>query len=79
MKVRDILGAGLERRFRGPRKPRNKQIGFHKRMKDLIDSAIKEDAKEGGLFSYLETYLDVTGGVNTLFISKIVNILLSYF
>ncbi len=43
MKVRDILGAGLERRFRGPRKPRNKQIGFHQKMKKLLDKALNEE------------------------------------
>ena len=63
MKVRDILGAGLERRFRGPRKPRNKQIGFHKRMKDLIDSAIKEDAKEGARIQHIEDLIIWDGAV----------------
>jgi hypothetical protein len=51
MKVRDILGAGLERRFRGPRKPRNKQIGFHQKMKKLLDKALKED---GARIQHLE-------------------------
>ena len=51
MKVRDILGAGLERRFRGPRKPRNKQIGFHKKMKKLLDKALNE---EGARIQHLE-------------------------
>ena len=46
MKVRDILGAGLERRFRGPRKPRNKQIGLHNKLKNLTDDiAPKESAR----------------------------------
>ena len=31
MKIKDILGKGRQRRFRGPRKPRQKQVGFHKR------------------------------------------------
>ena len=51
MKVRDILGAGLERRFRGPRKPRNKQIGFHQKMKKLLDKALNE---EGARIQHLE-------------------------
>ena len=51
MRVRDILGAGLERRFRGPRKPRNKQIGFHKKMKKLLDKALNE---EGARIQHLE-------------------------
>ena len=51
MKVRDILGAGLERRFRGPRKPRNKQVGFHQKMKKLLDKALKE---EGARIQHLE-------------------------
>ena len=46
MKVRDILGAGLERRFRGPRKPRNKQVGLHTKLKNLTDAiAPKESAR----------------------------------
>ena len=51
MKVRDILGAGLERRFRGPRKPRNKQVGFHQKMKKLLDKALNE---EGARIQHLE-------------------------
>ena len=55
MKVREItLGKGRERRFRGPRQPRNKQIGFHKRMKGLLDAALKEEAKEGARIQHLE-------------------------
>ena len=43
MKIKEIsLWKGRERRFRGPRIPRNKQIGFHKKMKDLLDAAIDE-------------------------------------
>ncbi len=46
MRVRDILGAGLERRFRGPRKPRNKQIGLHNKLTNLTDDiAPKESAR----------------------------------
>ena len=43
MKIKDILGKGRERRFRGPRKPRLKQVGFHKKMKNLLDAELKED------------------------------------
>ena len=43
MKIKDILGKGRERRFRGPRKPRLKQVGFHKKMKNLLDNEISED------------------------------------
>tara|TARA_B100001057_G_scaffold500473_1_gene615743 strand:- start:2818 stop:4167 length:1350 start_codon:yes stop_codon:yes gene_type:complete len=45
MKVRDILGKGRERRFRGPRKPRFKQVGFHKKLKGLLDAELKEEDK----------------------------------
>lgn len=39
MKISEIiLGKGRERRFRGPRVPRLKQKGFHKRMKGLLDA-----------------------------------------
>ena len=65
MRVRDILGAGLERRFRGPRKPRNKQVGFHKRMKALVDTAIKEEATEGARIQHIEDLIiwdGATGG-----------------
>ena len=49
MKVREItLGKGRERRFRGPRTPRNKQIGFH------IDAALKEEEKEGARIQHIE-------------------------
>ena len=49
MKVREItLGKGRERRFRGPRTPRNKQIGFH------IDGALKEEEKEGARIQHIE-------------------------
>jgi len=52
MKVREIvLGKGRERRFRGPRVPRNKQIGFHQKMKKLLDKALKE---EGARIQHLE-------------------------
>ena len=60
MKVRDILGAGLERRFRGPRKPRNKQIGFHQKMKKLLDKALKE---EGARIHHLEDLIIWDGSV----------------
>jgi hypothetical protein len=45
MKISEIiLGAGLERRFRGPRKPRLKQVGFHSRLKakGLLDADLNE-------------------------------------
>ena len=45
MKIKDILGKGRERRFRGPRKPRLKQVGFHKKMKNLLDAELKEEDK----------------------------------
>lgn len=45
MKIRDILGKGRERRFRGPRKPRLKQVGFHKKMKGLLDADLQEEDK----------------------------------
>ena len=60
MKVRDILGAGLERRFRGPRKPRNKQVGFHQKMKKLLDKALKE---EGARIQHLEDLIIWDGSV----------------
>ena len=45
MKIRDIIGKGRERRFRGPRKPRLKQVGFHKKMKNLLDAELQEEDK----------------------------------
>ena len=60
MKVRDILGAGLERRFRGPRKPRNKQVGFHQKMKKLLDKALNE---EGARIQHLEDLIIWDGSV----------------
>ena len=42
MKIKDILGKGRQRRFRGPRKPRLKQVGFHKKMKGLLDQTYKK-------------------------------------
>lgn len=46
MKISEIiLSQGIERRFRGPRKPRLKQKGFHKRMANLLDSTT---ISEGG-------------------------------
>ena len=45
MKIKDILGKGRQRRFRGPRKPRQKQVGFHKKMKGLLDSDLQEEDK----------------------------------
>ena len=46
MKISEIiLSQGIERRFRGPRKPRLKQKGFHKRMSSLLDSTT---ISEGG-------------------------------
>jgi hypothetical protein len=47
MKISEIiLQQGINRRFRGPRKPRLKQKGFHKRMKGLLDSEnVTEAAK----------------------------------
>ena len=45
MKIKDIIGKGRERRFRGPRKPRLKQVGFHKKMKNLLDAELKEEDK----------------------------------
>ena len=61
MKVREIiLGKGRERRFRGPRKPRNVQIGFHKRMKKLLDKALKE---EGARIHHLEDLIIWDGSV----------------
>ena len=60
MKVRDILGAGLERRFRGPRKPRHKQIGFHQKMKKLLDKALNE---EGARIQHLEDLIIWDGSV----------------
>ena len=39
MKISEIiLQQGINRRFRGPRKPRLKQKGFHQRMKGLLDN-----------------------------------------
>ena len=46
MKISDIiLNQGIERRFRGPRKPRLKQVGLHNRMKNLLDG---EQVSESG-------------------------------
>jgi len=46
MKISEIiLSQGIQRRFRGPRKPRLKQKGFHARMKGLLDS---QQVNEGG-------------------------------
>jgi len=45
MKIKDIIGKGRERRFRGPRKPRLKQVGFHKKMKNLLDAELQEEDK----------------------------------
>lgn len=46
MKISELqLGKGANRRFRGPRKPRLKQKGFHQRMKGLLDN---ENLNEGG-------------------------------
>lgn len=43
MKISDIiLNQGIERRFRGPRKPRLKQVGLHNRMKTLLDNDLSE-------------------------------------
>ena len=61
MKVREIvLGKGRERRFRGPRVPRNKQIGFHQKMKKLLDKALKE---EGARIHHLEDLIIWDGSV----------------
>lgn len=46
MKISEIiLQQGINRRFRGPRKPRLKQKGFHQRMKGLLDN---EQVNESG-------------------------------
>ena len=47
MKISEIiLQQGIQRRFRGPRKPRLKQKSFHKRMKGLFDGEnVTESAK----------------------------------
>ena len=46
MKISEIiLSQGLNRRFRGPRKPRLKQKGFHQRMKALSDAKQLEEDK----------------------------------
>ena len=56
MKIKELnLWKGRERRFRGPRKPRNVQIGFHKRMKKLLDKAINED--NGARIQHLEDFI----------------------
>ena len=62
MKVREIvlLDKGRERRFRGPRVPRNKQIGFHQKMKKLLDKALKE---EGARIHHLEDLIIWDGSV----------------
>lgn len=51
MKISEIiLSQGIERRFRGPRKPRNQQKSFHKRMASLLDStAISEGGAMPGV------------------------------
>ena len=62
MKVSEIvlLDKGRERRFRGPRVPRNKQIGFHQKMKKLLDKALKE---EGARIQHLEDLIIWDGSV----------------
>ena len=62
MKVSEIvlLDKGRERRFRGPRVPRNKQIGFHQKMKKLLDKALKE---EGARIHHLEDLIIWDGSV----------------
>ena len=62
MKVSEIilLDKGRERRFRGPRIPRNKQIGFHQKMKKLLDKALKE---EGARIQHLEDLIIWDGSV----------------
>ena len=45
MKIKDILGKGRQRRFRRSKKPRQKQVGFHKKMKGLLDSDLQEEDK----------------------------------
>ena len=62
MKVREIvlLDKGRERRFRGPRIPRNKQVGFHQKMKKLLDKALKE---EGARIHHLEDLIIWDGSV----------------
>ena len=51
MKISDIiLNQGIERRFRGPRKPRLKQVGLHNRMKNLLDDTqINESGSAPGV------------------------------
>ena len=62
MKIKEIiLGKGRQRRFRGPRKPRNIQVGFHKRMKDLLDAALKEN--NGARIQHLEDLVIWDGSV----------------
>ena len=60
MKVEDILDKGRQRRFRGPRKPRNKQVGFHQKMKKLLDKALNE---EGARIQHLEDLIIWDGSV----------------
>ena len=61
MKIKELnLWKGRERRFRGSRKPRNVQIGFHKRMKNLLDKALKE---EGARIHHLEDLIIWDGSV----------------
>ena len=44
MKIRDIIGKGRERRFRGPRKPTFKTNRLsQKDEKNLLDNEISED------------------------------------
>ena len=50
MKISEIiLSQGIERRFRGPRKPRLKQKSFHKRMSSLFDATINEGGAMPGV------------------------------
>ena len=64
MKISDIiLNQGIERRFRGPRKPRLKQVGLHNRMKNLLDgegnpiNIRRFDSTKREQIQYLITYL----------------------
>lgn len=69
MKISEIiLQQGIERRFRGPRKPRLTQKSFHKRMKGLFDGEqVKEAAKNTHLDHAEElVFMRGTQGIQTV-------------
>ena len=62
MKISEIiLQQGINRRFRGPRKPRLKQKGFHARMKGLLDSENVQEAAKNTHLDHAEELVFMHG------------------